>query len=93
MRVYKPQFVGTALRTRRWSPVGWQRLRESRSESATKLKADGVTCQEGKCRKYHLDRIKAQIEAGTYHVDSYALAHKMLQSRQGSILKVDHKKT
>jgi hypothetical protein len=89
MRVYKPQFVGTALGTRRWVFIGWQWLRESRVESAAKLKADGVACLDGKNRMSHLDRLKAQIDAGTYHVDSRALAHKMLQAEYGSLLKVD----
>jgi hypothetical protein len=86
MRVYKPPFVGTTLGTQRWSLIAWQRLRELRVESAAELKADGVACLDGKKRKSHLDRLKAQIDAGTYHVDSCALAHKMLQAGQGTIL-------
>jgi GH25 family lysozyme M1 (1,4-beta-N-acetylmuramidase) len=82
MRVYKPQFVGTALGTRRWSLIGWQQLRESRVESAAKLKADGVVCLDDKNRINHIDKLKAQIDAGTYHVDSRALAHKMLDAKQ-----------
>lgn len=77
MRVYKSQFVGTALRTRRWSLIGWQQLSKSRVESTAKLKADGGGLDRND-RINHLDRIKAQIDAGTYHIDSHALAHKML---------------
>ncbi len=92
MRVYKPQFLGTALGTRRWLPIGWQQLRESRVESGTKLKAGRIACLDGKHRKSHIDRLKAQIDAGAYHVDSCALAHKILQTEQGRVFKVDHER-
>lgn len=92
MRVYKPQFLGTALGTRRCLSIGWQQLRESRVESGTKLKAGRVACLDGKHRKSHIDRLKAQIDAGAYHVDSCALAHKILQAGQSSIFKVDCEK-
>jgi hypothetical protein len=87
MRVYKSQFLDTALGNRTWLPIGWQQLRESRVESATKLKAGRAACLDGKHRKNHIDRLKAQIDAGAYHVDSCALAHKILQTGQGSIFK------
>ncbi len=81
MRVYKPQFVGTALGTQRWSLIGWQQLRKSRVESATQLKTRGVACLDGKNRMNRLERLKEQIDSGTYYVDSCALAHKMLDEK------------
>jgi len=90
MRVYKPQFVGMALGTRRWS-IQW--LKESQIGSSTSWLADGVACLDDKNRTSHLDRLKAQIDAGTYHVDSYALASKMLQTSPGNILETDSRKT
>lgn len=93
MRVYKSPFVGTALGTRRRSLAGWQWLSKSRVESATRLKADWVACLDGKKRmKQHFEMLKAQVDAGTYYVDSYAIACKMLQAGDGDILKTDDKR-
>ena len=89
MRVYKSQFVSTALGTRRWSLVGWQQLNEPRVKGATRLRADWVAYLDCKKRTEHLNRLKAQIDAGTYYIDSHAIACKMLNAGDGHILKAD----
>jgi len=82
MKAYnKPKFVGAVLETRRRSLIGWQRLSDSRGDSVAKLKADVVACLDCKNRMSYLDELKAQIDAGVYHVDSRALAHKMLDAK------------
>ncbi|HEY4034437.1 MAG TPA: flagellar biosynthesis anti-sigma factor FlgM [Ktedonobacteraceae bacterium] len=83
MKAYnKPKFVGAVLETRRRSLIGWQRLSNSRVDSVAKLKADVVACLDYKNRMSYLGELKAQIDAGVYHVDSRALAHKMLDTKQ-----------
>jgi hypothetical protein len=80
MKAYKSKFVGAALLDRRWSLVGRQRQSESRVGSAGKPEADLVACLNCQTRMSYLNMLKAQIDAGIYHVDSRALARKMLQA-------------
>jgi hypothetical protein len=78
MKAYKSKFLGAALLDRRWSLVGRQRQSESRVGSAEKPEADLVACLNCQTRMSYLNMLKAQIDAGIYHVDSRALARKML---------------
>jgi anti-sigma28 factor (negative regulator of flagellin synthesis) len=75
MKAYKPKFTSTALQARRWSLVDQQGHSELRAGGVGKPNAKRLN---GNARIRHLDTLRAQIDAGTYHVDSRALARKML---------------
>jgi len=80
MKAYKSRFVGAALQTRKWSLVGRQKGSEVRVGSVGKPEADLVACLDCQTRMSYLNMLKEQIDAGTYYVDSRALARKMLQA-------------
>ena len=92
MKAYNPKFVDAVLQARRWSFIGQQSRSTSRAESLRKLKADLVAYQDGKNRQSYLNKLKTQIDAGTYYVDSHALALKMLQTEHTHLLKVDRER-
>jgi len=79
MKAYNPKFVDAVLQARRWSFIGQQSQSASRADSLRKLKAGLVAYQDGQNRLSYLNKLKAQIDAGTYYVDSRALALKVLQ--------------
>lgn len=80
MKAYHPKSVDTVRQARRWSFMDQQNRSASQTASLRKLKADLVACLDGHNRLSYLNKLKAQIDSGTYSVDSDALALKMLQN-------------
>jgi anti-sigma28 factor (negative regulator of flagellin synthesis) len=92
MKAYNPKFIDAVLQARRWSFIGQQNRSASRAERLRKLKADLIAYQDGENRQSYLNKLKAQIDAGAYYVDSHALALKMLQTEHTTLLKVDRER-
>lgn len=79
MSIYHPKAINVALRTRCWSMVRQQCSSASQAEHLRKLKADFIVCLNGQNRLSYLNKLKAQISAGLYQVDSHTLARKLVE--------------
>jgi hypothetical protein len=79
MKAHKPKYIDIALQARRCSFIDQQGQRELRAGSVGKPDAGLVPCLDGNDRMRYVDMLKAQIDAGAYHVDSRAIAGKLLE--------------
>jgi anti-sigma28 factor (negative regulator of flagellin synthesis) len=78
MKAHRPKYIGIALQARKCSFVDQQEQSELRAGGVGKPNANMVPYLNGNDRMYYVDRLKAQIDAGAYHVNSQALAGKLL---------------
>jgi anti-sigma28 factor (negative regulator of flagellin synthesis) len=78
MKAYRPKYIDIALQARKCSFVDQQGQSELQADSVGNPNTNVVPCLNGNDRMYYVDMLKAQIDAGVYHVNSRALAGKLL---------------
>ena len=78
MKAHRPKYIDISLQVRRCSFIDQQGQSELRAGSVEKPAAGLIPCLDGNDRMRYVDRLKAQIDAGAYHVDSRALASELL---------------
>lgn len=78
MKAHKPKYIDIALQAHKCSFIDRQGQSELRAGSVGKPNANPVPCLDGNNRMSYVDKLKVQIDAGAYHVNSRALAGRLL---------------